>query len=73
MCHALKGVSKAIMSSGLPKSLSPLVFAVTGTGRCASGSLEVLEKLPHIKVPPSELRAFLADPANNNNKRIVIT
>ena len=64
MCHALKGVSKAITSSGLPKSLSPLVLAVTGTGRCASGSLEVLEQLPHIKVPPSELRAFLADPAN---------
>jgi len=29
--------------------------------------------LPHIKVPPSELRAFLADPANNDNKRIVIS
>ena len=43
MCEALKKVSKKIESAGLPKSLSPLVIGVTGTGRCASGSLEVLE------------------------------
>ena len=73
MCDALKRVGKAITTSGLPKKLCPLVFAVTGTGRCAQGSLEVLEQLPHIKVPPSELRAFVADPANQNNKRIVIS
>lgn len=43
MCDALKRVGKNIKNSGLPRALGPLVFGVTGTGRCASGSLEVLE------------------------------
>jgi len=74
MCDALKMISKNISRAGLPKALSPLVIGVTGTGRCAQGSLEVLEQLPHVKVPPSELRTFLADPANKgDNKRIVIS
>jgi hypothetical protein len=42
MKDALAKVSKNIIKAGLPKSLSPLVIGVTGTGRCASGSLEVL-------------------------------
>lgn len=42
MKEALAKVSKNIVKAGLPKSLSPLVIGVTGTGRCASGSLEVL-------------------------------
>jgi len=34
----------------------------------------VLEQLPHVKVPPSELRAFLANPVNaSNNKQIIIS
>ena len=43
MCEALAKVSKNITSAGLPKALSPMVIGVTGTGRCAQGSLEVLE------------------------------
>jgi len=43
MCDALAKISKKISAAGLPKTLSPLVIGVTGTGRCASGSLEVLE------------------------------
>jgi hypothetical protein len=42
MCEALAKVAKNIRTAGLPKSLSPIVIGVTGTGRCASGSLEVL-------------------------------
>lgn len=43
MCEALSKISKKITQAGLPKALTPLVIGVTGTGRCASGSLEVLE------------------------------
>lgn len=43
MCEALAKIAKKINSAGLPKQLSPLVIGVTGTGRCAQGSLEVLE------------------------------
>ena len=36
--------------------------------------MEVLEQLPHIKVAPCDLHAFLKDPANKqNNRRIVIS
>lgn len=51
-----------------------MVFGVTGTGRVAQGSIEVLEQLPHVKVPPSELREYLANPENaNNNRQIIIS
>ena len=53
MKDALSKVSKKIAQGGLPKALTPLVVGVTGTGRCASGSLEVLTQLPHIIVPAS--------------------
>jgi hypothetical protein len=43
MCEALAKVAKNIKAAGLPKALTPLVIGVTGTGRCASGSIEVLE------------------------------
>lgn len=34
----------------------------------------MLEQLPHVKVAPSDLRSWLAVPANkNNNKQIVIS
>ena len=34
----------------------------------------MLEQLPHVKVPPSELREYLANPENaNNNRQIIIS
>lgn len=74
MKFALKMVNESISKGGLPKKLTPMVFAVTGTGRVAQGSVEVLEELPHVKVAPKDLRIWLADPANaSNNKQIVIS
>lgn len=73
MSEALAKVANNIKKGGLPKAMSPLVIAVTGTGRCASGSLEVLEQLPHMKVAPKDLRAYVNDAANKaKNKEIVI-
>lgn len=67
-------LSKQILSGGIPKKLSPVVFGVTGTGRVAQGSIEVLEQLPHVKVDPSDLREYLSKPENaNNNKQIIIS
>lgn len=60
MKYALARTKKNIEEAGLPRSLAPLVFAVTGTGRCAQGSLEVLKQLPHVLVSPSDLRNWLA-------------
>ena len=74
MKQALARLAANIKAGGMPRRLAPMVFAVTGTGRVAQGAVEVLEQLPHVKVPPSELRDFLADPANaSNNKQIIIS
>jgi len=74
MQYALGRLSEKILAGCLPQALTPMVFAVTGTGRVAQGSIEVLEQLPHVKVHPSELRAYLADPANAaNNRQIIIS
>lgn len=64
MCAALTTIKKNIVNGGLPKDLCPMVFAVTGNGRVSQGSMEVLEQLPHIKVAPKDLHAFLKDPVN---------
>jgi alpha-aminoadipic semialdehyde synthase len=69
MKFALARLADNIRAGGMPRKLSPMVFAVTGTGRVAQGSIEVIEQLPHVKVPPSELRAYLADPANAVNNK----
>lgn len=45
-----------ILKQALPKEFSPMVFAVTGSGRVAHGVLEVLEQLPHEKVDPDHLK-----------------
>lgn len=69
----LSKISRDILIAGLPRSQCPMVFAVTGNGRVAEGSMEVLTQLPHVKVDPKDLHAFCADPANKkNNKQIVI-
>lgn len=43
MKYALKLVSDNLKQGGIPKKLVPMVFGVTGTGRVAQGSIEVLE------------------------------
>lgn len=43
MKMALQGVARNIAKTGTPKQYSPMVFAVTGTGRVSDGILEVLE------------------------------
>lgn len=74
MQDALRRLGEAISAGSMPRSLAPMVFGVTGTGRVAQGSVEVLEQLPHVKVPPSELRAYLANPENaQNNRQIIIS
>lgn len=74
MQDALRRLGEAIRAGSMPRNLAPMVFGVTGTGRVAQGSIEVLEQLPHVKVPPSELRAYLAIPENaQNNRQIIIS
>lgn len=69
MKYALARLADNIRAGGMPRKLAPMVFGVTGTGRVAQGSIEVLEQLPHVKVPASELRAYLADRENASNNK----
>ena len=58
MQHALSRVNKGIVKGAI-KTMGPLVFGVTGTGRVASGALEVLTKLPHEFVDPASLKQLV--------------
>jgi alpha-aminoadipic semialdehyde synthase len=70
MSDALKRVGKNISKAGTPKQYSPMVFAVTGTGKVSSGILEVLEQLPHVYVSPDELKDV---GTKYDNKKIIIS
>lgn len=72
MTQALSNVAKNISKSGTPKAYSPMVFAVTGTGRVAQGILDVLEQLPHIKVKPDDLKN-LKNIVGVDQKKIIIS
>lgn len=69
MKEAICRVAKGIAKQGTPKAYSPLIFAVTGTGKVSSGIMEVLEQLPHIKVDPDDLKSYQE---SSDNKRIII-
>lgn len=70
MKEALVKVHKNIAKSGTPKQFSPMVFAVTGTGRVAQGIIEVLAQLPHVFVEPDELHKVKD---TFDNKKIIIS
>ena len=71
MKETLTRMNKNIVTSGIPRQISPLVFAVTGTGRVSEGIIEVLKQLPHEMVDPDDLKDYLEK--NKDNKKIVIS
>jgi alpha-aminoadipic semialdehyde synthase len=71
MKGALESVARGV-SRGLPKTVSPLVFGVTGTGRVSQGIMEVLQQLPHVLVDPDQLKN-LSTLDGIDNKRIIIS
>ena len=75
MQDALKRIAKNIEKGGLPKAQSPMVFAVTGTGRVAQGILEVLELLPHVNYVTPTLKAYIQSMKDDKSrtKKIVIS
>jgi len=75
MQDALTRMAKNIEKGGLPKKQSPMVFAVTGTGRVAQGIMEVLKMLPHVLVEPDNLQEYVKsmEEDKNRGKKIVIS
>ena len=59
-------ISKILQYNGMPKELSPIVFALTGRGKTSEGVAEILKLLPIKEIPPEELPALFQnknDPA----------
>ena len=54
-----------IASDGLPVSLVPMVFGITGYGRTAKGALEILELLPFEYVKPENLEKLINSAKKN--------
>lgn len=54
----IEKVSKILKYNGMPKELSPLVFAVTGRGRTSEGVTEILNLLPVKEISPEDLPDF---------------
>lgn len=69
---AISNVGKVITETGFPKSISPLVFAFTGSGNVTKGSREIFELLPHEYVTPEELKTLEDDVRNGRRKRNVV-
>ncbi|KAL4589354.1 hypothetical protein LXL04_002260 [Taraxacum kok-saghyz] len=52
---AVVSVGEEIATTGLPSSISPLVFVFTGSGNVSLGAQEIFKLLPHTFVDPSKL------------------
>jgi alpha-aminoadipic semialdehyde synthase len=59
--EAVRKMGDLITKNGLPKQLTPLVFAFTGKGNVAKGAKEVFEHLPHEYITVKELAGLKAD------------
>jgi len=56
--EALKQVGDLIETEGLPDQLVPMIFGITGTGRCSQGAQKILKQLPHEFISPEDLENF---------------
>lgn len=67
----IKEVGNLIERDGLPSSICPVVFGVTGTGRCAQGALEILKCMPYEVVAVEDLQS-LHSRADIRNKIFIV-
>jgi alpha-aminoadipic semialdehyde synthase len=52
---SISEVGERIREDGLPESLTPLIFGVTGYGNVSSGAQEILDLLPFEQIEPEEI------------------
>jgi alpha-aminoadipic semialdehyde synthase len=67
----IRAIGRPIAVEGLPSKITPLVFGVTGTGRCANGAMEILRLLPREVVGVADLPALLTR-ADVNHKIFIV-
>ncbi|KAH9916537.1 Saccharopine dehydrogenase-domain-containing protein [Fomitopsis serialis] len=61
-------VGARIIAEGTPKSLGPIVFGVTGSGKVAQGVLDLLKDLPIELVKVDDLPALVSNPDTDLHK-----
>ena len=72
MKEALARVSNGIQKGALKSLNAPLIFAVTGTGRVASGIVEVLKTMPHEFVQPDKVKELAENESADKSKIYIV-
>lgn len=67
----IKKMGNFIKVNGLPNGLDPMIWGITGNGRCAVGALQVLVNFPHQILAPEDLENFNPGPEAKNQIYIV--
>ncbi|MFA5102954.1 MAG: hypothetical protein WC525_07335, partial [Candidatus Thermoplasmatota archaeon] len=60
----LQVVGKAIKTTGLPASLTPLIIGFSGYGHVSVGAQEILDILPVKEIQPSDIASVFTTPSN---------
>jgi alpha-aminoadipic semialdehyde synthase len=67
----IKRIGYVIRDEEIPEKLQPLIFCITGKGRCSQGAFEVLKNLPHKLINPDEMEGLVRDKNNPNHKKFI--
>jgi alpha-aminoadipic semialdehyde synthase len=70
--QAVRHVGERIADHGLPSFMTPAVIGITGYGHVSQGAQEIVDLLPHVKLSPSELPAFVAANSSMTEKVIKV-
>ncbi len=65
---SISEVGKRIREDGLPESLTPLIFGVTGYGNVSNGAQEMLDLLPFEQIDPKEIFSLVERSAFSRNQ-----
>lgn len=69
--EVVRDIGEVIADEGIPATHAPFIFAITSSGRCAQGVMEILECLPIKVVDLEELEGLVADKENPVHRSIV--
>lgn len=65
---SIRSAGWSIESNGICDLISPFIVGITGSGRCAAGSLEILCLLPHEFIEPEELPVLMKEAEKDPSK-----
>ncbi len=71
--EATARLGREIAEGGLPGEIAPLVIGITGAGRVARGTREILDLLPVREVAPEDLAALAREPATAHRHHLYVT